>query len=380
MRGARIASVALSIAAVVACSGPNRGTIYVRAFAAGEAAESAGRFAEASARYDEAAGGANVPRDRDHARYLAARALERSGNFADAAARLREIAFASPPLEDSAEAANAIADMEISHGDDAGWSALRDVATRFPSDGVSRRALRRYVAHEDDVHGARASLDELTRLTPALDRTEIGETVAYEIALHEAALGEDARARDAFLALAARWPYPHGAFWDDALFRASVLDEKLGRIDAAVADLERMLAERESSFFTGTYERPRYEPAMVRLCALTRDALHDRPQARACFDRLYKTFTTSELRDDALWEESRLSREDGDTNGACAQLTTLAGEFPDSRYVPCAAAECPTIARPSKSGAPAECHAYIARFRLGTAGAEEPKESNAPSK
>jgi tetratricopeptide (TPR) repeat protein len=383
----RVAEIAASIACVVACSAPNRGDVYVRAFAAAEAAESAGRFADAAARYDEAGSGAKVVRDRDHARYLAARNLARSGNYADAAARLRAIALASPPLEDSAEAANAIADMEITHGDgesarsadrstsaDVGWSALLDVATRFPSDGVSRRALRRYVAHEDDAHGAQASLDELTRLTPSLDRTELGETVAYEIALHKAVLGDDAGARDAFLAVAAKWPYPHGAFWDDSLFRASVLDQKLGRIDAAIADLERMLAERESSFFTGTYERPRYEPAMVRLCALARDALHDRPRARACFDRLYTDFTTSELRDDALWEESRLSRDDGDTNGACAKLATLAHDFPDSRYVPCAAAECPSIARPSKSGSPTECHAYIARFRLGAADPEEPSK------
>jgi tetratricopeptide (TPR) repeat protein len=364
--GASIACVGVCMGALVAaCSAPNRGEVYVRAFAAGEAAESAGRFADASARYDEAAGGANVPRDRDHARYLAARALERSGNFADAATRLRAIALASPPLEDSAEAANAIADMEISRGDDAGWPALLEVATRFPSDGVSRRALRRYVAHEDDVHGARASLDELAKLTPSLDRTELGETVAYEIALHHAALGEDAAARDAFLAVATKWPYPHGAFWDDSLFRASVLDEKLGHVDAAMADLERMLAERESSFFTGTYERPRYEPAMVRLCALARDALHDRARARACFDRLYAAFTTSELRDDALWEESRLFRDDDDPNDACAKLGTLAHDFPDSRYVPCADAECPSIPHASKSGAPTECHAYIATFRLG---------------
>jgi tetratricopeptide (TPR) repeat protein len=365
MRAARLAILAASAAWTIACSAPTRGEVYVRAFAAAEAAESAGRFADASARYDEAAGGARIARDRDHARYLAARNLARSGNRADAATRLRAIALAVPRVEDSAEAANALADMEIARGDADGWAALLDVAKRYPSDGVSRRALRRYVAHEDDVHGARASLDELTGIAPSFAGTELAETMAYEIALHHAALGEDAQARDAFLALATQWPYPHGSFWDDSLFRASVLDRKLGRIEAAIADLERMLVERESSWFTGSYERPRYEPAMVRKCALLRDALHDHTRARACVHELYAEFTTSELRDDALWEESRLAREDGDTSAACATASTLVREFPDSRFVPCALAECATLSRPQKSGAPSECHAYVAKIRLG---------------
>ena len=189
--------------------------------------------------------------------------------------------------------------------------------------------------------------------------------MAYEIALHHAALGEDAQARDAFLALDEAGRTRTARSGTTALFRASVLDQKLGRIEPAIADLERMLEERESSWFTGSYERPRYEPAMVRKCALLRDALHDHTRARACFHQLYAEFTTSELRDDALWEESRLASEDGDTSAACAIASTLTREFPDSRFVPCALAECSTLSRPPKSGAPTECHAYVAKIRLG---------------
>ena len=99
--------------ACVACVGPNRGGDYVAAYAAGEAAVEAGRFAEGAARFDEAAQTAKVRRDGEHAHYLAARALASAGDRANAATRLRAIADASPPLEDSAEAANAICEMQV---------------------------------------------------------------------------------------------------------------------------------------------------------------------------------------------------------------------------------------------------------------------------
>jgi hypothetical protein len=357
-------AVALLAAPLGGCIGPDRGKDYVANYAAGEAAVGGGRFAEGASRFDDAAKGAKVRRDGEHARYLAARALASAGNHAGAALRLRAIADASPPLEDSASAAYAICEMQLASGDEAGWSGLLDVARRFPSSGVGRPALRRLIAHEDEAQGARAALDYLEHLAPTFATTDLAETMAYEIALHLAGIGEDARARDAFVTMARHWRYPHGAFWDDGLYRASVLDEKLGRYEDAAALLVEMLGERESSWLLGTYERPRYEPGMIRLCALARDRLHDRPRARACFHRVYAELTTSELRDDALWEEARLFREDGDPSSSCDRLSTLIHAFADSRYVPCAVMACPSLARPDKSGAPLQCHPYIAQMRL----------------
>ena len=379
-RRAAAAGIVFGCVSCASCAGPDRGRVYVAAYAAGEAAVGAGRFADGAARFDEAAAGAKVPRDAEHARYLAARALESAGDLAGAAKRLRTIADATPPREDSAAAAYAICEMQIARGDDEGWSRLLEVARRFPSSGVGRPALRRAIAHEDakEGGGAAAALALIEKLAPSFEGTELAETVAYETALHLASLGEDRRARDAFLAMAKKWPYPHGAFWDDALFRASVIDEKLGLYEDAAKLLIEMLGERESSWIVGSYERPRYEPAMVRLCALARDRLHDRARARACFDRLYRELTTSELRDDALWEEARLFREDGDQASACGRLALLATNFPDSRFVPCAVAECPGVKRPAPSGAPVACHAYIAKVRLGAAEGDPPPVGTSP--
>jgi len=363
------AARAAALVALVGCGTPDRGAVYSRAFAGAEAAETGQRFADAARLYDEAAAGAKIARDAAHARYLAARALERAGDRADAAERLRAIAYASPSFEDSAEAALALGEMQIAGGDRddlAGWAVMEDVARRFPSSGVARRALLLRIRHEDDRAGERAGLALVDRLTPPFRGTELEDALSYERALHLAALGYDGPARDAFLDTANRWPYPHGGYWDDSLYRASVLDEKLGRYVEAMRDLTRMLSERESSFLVGSYERPRYEPAKVRLCALYRDRLRARDKARECFHELYTDFSHSELRDDALWEESRLFLEGGDAASACARLTTLVLEFPTSRYAPCAAAECPALARAaSDAGAPPSCHPYLARSRLG---------------
>jgi TolA-binding protein len=189
----------------------------------------------------------------------------------------------------------------------------------------------------------------------------IEEDVTYERAKRLAALGRLEAARDAFIDVANRWPYPGGAYFDDSLYRASEIEEQLGRPREAIQHLERMLSFRESSSTIGTYERPRYVPAILRIAKLYEERLHDRAKARATLHRLYADFKTSTLRDDALWREAALWEKDGDKDTACSRLATLASDFPDSRYVPCAVERCPSIKRPSKSKAPKTCHAYLTR-------------------
>ena len=163
-------------------------------------------------------------------------------------------------------------------------------------------------------------------------------------------------ARDAYLACAERHPYPKGALFDDALWHASRLDEALGRPDQAIAHLRAMLAVRETSTTVGSYERPRFSPAQFRIAVLYRDALHDHVTARREFHRLYAEHPTSILRDDALWEEAKLARDDGSGGEACALAAALTRDFPASRYAPCATVLCPTAAAP-----PGRCHAYLVR-------------------
>jgi tetratricopeptide (TPR) repeat protein len=363
--------LAWSLAFVASCAQP-RGAAYDAAFAEASRAESAGRFTEAAHGYQRAAAVASRTRDRDEARWDAAEVSMRAGTFADALQRFESLA-ADGGSEHQAEAAYRVALLRIEHGDpDRGWRDMEQIPRRFPGHGVGHVAVRRLVDHADE-QGPRAGLAELRSLEHDLATTELAELVAFLSAEHVEKLGDDQSARDAYVRVADRWPYPFGAFFDDTLWRASLLDDRLGRSQAAIDDLERMVRERETTTIVGTYERAKYVPAMLRIGELYSDRLHDRAKARDAYHRLYTNFSNSTMRDDALWLEASLWREDGDSRTACARLVTLVHDFPDSRYVPCAVEQCAGLLRPADSSAPKECRPYLKRAagRRGPPGQDE---------
>lgn len=360
-------TLALTLALTLVACGSSRGAAYDRAYAEAERAESAGRLEEAVSAYDQAARAAKRPRDRDAARWSAADVLAHAGRLPDAVARLDALA-ADAASDHQAEAAYRAALLRVEHEQaERGWRDLEQLVRHFPSHGVAHVALRKLVEHADAT-SVRAGLDELKALGRDLDGTDLTQLIAYLSAVHLEQLGDDAGAYAAYLRIADRWPYPRGPFFDDVLWNASLLDEKAGRAQAAVDDLERLVAVRETTTLVGSYERARYVPSMLRIGKLYADVLHDRERARATYHRLYTDFAHSTFRDDALWKEATLWRQDGDASTACSRLSTLVHEFPDSRYVPCATASCPGVERPSKSGAPKECREYIER-----GGAERPE-------
>ena len=236
-------TVALAIG-LAACGGPSRGAAYDRAYAEAERAESAGRLLEAVAAYDRAASQARRPRDRERARWSAADVLAHAGRVEDAVARLDAMA-ADAASDHQAEAALRVALLRIGAGDAArGWRDLAQVPRRFPAHGVAHVAVRRLVEHAD-AESLRAGLDLLHGLDRDLGASELAPLVAYLTAEHLEQLGDDAAALAAYRGIADRWPYPRGAFFDDALWRASFLDEKAGDVQAAAGDLERLVAVRE---------------------------------------------------------------------------------------------------------------------------------------
>jgi tetratricopeptide (TPR) repeat protein len=362
-RGVRWGAI-LAALSWAACA-PSRDAAYDRVFARAARAESAGRLGEAADDYDRAAAGATRARDRDQARWDAVDVLLRAGRVAEAVSRLDALAEDASG-EHAALAAYRAASVRIEHGEaDRGWRDLEQVPRRYPLHGIAHVAVRRLVAHADES-GPRAALDELRALEKDVGATELGALIAFLAAERVEALGDVEAARSAYVAVADRWPYP-GSFFDDALWRASLLDEKLGLYPRAIDDLERMVAERETAMFIGTYERSKYVPAMLRIGALYRDRLHDRAKARDAFHRLYAQFAHSTARDDALWLEAALWRDDGDARASCERLATLVREFPDSRYVPCATDQPCRIPRPEKSASPKQCRAYIVRGAAATA-------------
>lgn len=361
MRAARFAGIALASALGLAACAPNRGAEYATSVAAARRAQSAGRYEEAARALATAATQARVPRDAVFARYEAALLWARAGDRARASRELRAIAAEEPPSAYAASAAFKAAAMREDTDPEAAQKERLALAARFSKHGVARVALLRAIAYEEEARGREAALALSERLTASLRGTELEQIVLYRRASLLEALGRSEAARSAFLELADAFPYPFGVHWDDALFRAAEIEARLGRPREAIALFERLLAERESAHFMGTYERPRYAPAMLRIADLNEEALNDRAAAREALHRFYKEFKTSTLRDDALFREAKLFRKDGDAAGACRVLDALVSDFPSSRYVPCASALCPEIARPKGSKAPTACRDYILR-------------------
>jgi tetratricopeptide (TPR) repeat protein len=243
----------------------------------------------------------------------------------------------------------------IAGGDtEQGYRALEAAFRDYPNSGIAPAALRQYLSWLGS--GGEGTIQTyLEGIFPLLGRTELDQHVLYEYAESVERDGRLDVARARYLALAHKYPYPHGALWDDALWHAADIDAKLGDPKAAIGHLEEILAPRETSYMSGSYERGRYAEARFKIAELYRDALGDSASARAAFERLFAEHKTSRLRDDAAWNAALLAEKAGDRAGACRDLRNLVAEIPDSRYAPCSSRLCPEVR------AKGDCHEYLMR-------------------
>lgn len=330
---------------------------YVQETEQAQAARLKGQHALAAEHYARAAELANKPRDADEARYRAADSYARAGDTARAEALYAQLAAQTTAGERRTRVDFALADLLRRTGREAeGQARLLAALHRDPNSGLARQALREHLDYVRERGGSEQALAYLNDEVRALGSSELGETIAYLRARELDQAGKDAEARDAYLACASRFPYPRGAYWDDALFRAAEKEQALGAPRQAIAHLERMLAEQESAVMTGSYERGRYAEAQQRIAEIYRDALHDDLSARRALRKVWEKHPKSRLVDDALFEEARLAHKANDEAGACAALAILLRERPDSRYAACAHLLCSSAA--TQSG---DCHDYIKR-------------------
>ncbi|GAC1300946.1 MAG: hypothetical protein NVSMB1_26950 [Polyangiales bacterium] len=309
------------------------GTPFLRAYSAGDRAYSAGRFDDADLAYRDASKVAERPRDREESLYAAADSEFRAGHIDEALRTFDQLSMAEPRGERSIRASYRAARIRIAAGDEAvGYRALQRILELAPEHGVSHRALMLVTAHIEATGGAEAALSWEASFLPRVADTRLGEEITYDMALRRESTGDLAGALRGFLACADRYRYPTGALFDDALFHASVLHERLGDAQGAVTDLERMLSVHETSLMNGSYDRPRMPPAQLRIGELQHRLLHDHAKARESFHRLSKEFPHSVLRAKSLFLEAEIARDDGDTKSACALASNLVDDFADSRY------------------------------------------------
>jgi tetratricopeptide (TPR) repeat protein len=344
-----------AVAAAGCASGASAG--FLRAKGLGDRAFSSGRYEEAARAYEESAASASQPRDRAEGLYLEASAYARARSWDRAREVFARLIAEMPKSERAERAAFDLADVEIDAGNaDRGYELLLAAVTKHPNNGLAGKALGYWLDRYEQTGGD--ALKWLGDAEARFSTTELDEMVLYLRAGRLEAASRFEAARDAYVACADRHPYPHGTLFDDTLWHASLLDEKLGQPDRAILHLRSMLAVREPSNFAGSYERPRFSAAQFRIAVLYRDKLGDREAARREFHQLYSAFETSTLRDDALWEEAKLTKADGDSERACALVATLAKDFKTSRYVPCAPSLC---AKAPLSSTKSPCHAYLLR-------------------
>lgn len=348
----------LFVGLIVAACAPTLPRSFTEARAAAERAYAAGRYDEAAEHWKAAEQAADRKRDQTEARYRRAAALRRAGRHEEAQALLGELGRTRPKSSRAARAAFEHADIEIEHGDaERGFAELEQAIRKYPRSGLALGALGRLARHREDRAGADAALALLAEVARSGGSAELREQALYDRSRLLEKLGRDAEALAAYLDTASRYPYPRGALWDDALWAASLLEEKLGQPGRAIDHLERMLREKEpSSLNQGSYERPRYAAARFRVAELYRDRIGDKPRAVKEFRRVWDEHPTSLLRDDALWQAARLERELGHADGACKLLEKLVRDAPDSRFSRCANVLCPSLT-PAKG----DCHAYVVR-------------------
>lgn len=329
---------------------------YTRETEQAALAQRRGDHLRAARHYEQAARGAEKPRDADEARYLAADSYTRAGAVDRASPLLRELA--RRPGERQARAAFALAELRRQTGDEqAGQAELAQAIRSHPDSGVARTALAEHLRYLRQQGGANAVLAYLERELQALGASELAETLQYSWARELDETGQTERARDAYLASAARYPYPGGAYWDDALYRAAQKELQLGAPQAALKHLARLLLEQESASLNGSYQRSRYAEAQLLVAEIYRDKLGDPGRARRELRKVWQNHPKSRLADDALFQEALVGRASRDVEATCAPLRILVSQLPESRYAPCAHLLCDAL--PASAGR--DCRDYIKR-------------------
>lgn len=334
-------------------------TPFLNERAAAERHYANGRYEEAAAAWRKVAKAAEHRDDRAEALYRAAAAHQRAGDSEAARAGYHEVLDLAPEGARAARAAFELAWLDIESGaTERGEQALLSVTLRYQDSALAGRAFAGLVNRLEERGGPQAALALIDRVRPKIQHPELAEQVRYAEGRLLRTTGQEERARRAFLELARDFPYPQGAYWEDALWHAADIERSQGNPKAALSHLERMLREVEPALLQGSYTRPRYAEAQYRIAEIYRDDLAQPERARREFRRVFDEYPTSLLRDDALWQEALIGRASHHSNASCDPLTKLVTQLPDSRYAPCAALLCASVPRATPER---NCRGYIRR-------------------
>lgn len=319
--------------ALSACAGAP--DAYTAAIERSRTAERAGNYPEAARALEEAAERAPSSRDRDEMLYRKAFLHRKMEEPAQAGAALEAYARKFPRSE---RAPRALLDAgrayERANRAQAARRAYDEIIERYPRSGGALTAAERWVALS-----AAPAPDAWRALLERVSDPELEEGARYRLArsLEES---DPAREIQEYEALVRRFPLPRGVYADEALYRAALLRRALGDPEGALITLEILLEARSSSFFFGSYERSSFAAARLLEGEILRDDLRRPEEALVRFERLFSEHPTSRLRDDALFQKAWTLFFMGRGDDACATLTRLEDELPDSSFARCGALFC----------------------------------------
>lgn len=332
-----LAATLLGAALGGACA-PSLPAPYVMRVTQAKAAYSEGHHRAAAHHWEAAALEAPNENHRAEARYRQATSLLRAGDLV--AARKLFIELASRPSPRQARAAFDLAYLMVNSEEaEAGHRLLESLVVKYPNAGNARRALQVLLAHKRNTLGPDTELEWLKKLSKQVSGSELEQTVLFIQATRLQESHSDEAALRAYQDLALRFPYPAGAYWDEAILKAARIEVHLGRPKAALQRLSLMLREREAPVLVGSYER-RFAEAHYLIAEIYQNQLGDWIRARREFRVVATKYSTSLLRDDALWQAILLSQKHGDQNAACDDARQLASSLPESRFAGCSAHFC----------------------------------------
>lgn len=313
----------------VGCYAPTlskpRGKTHLDALADAERHQHHGRLAQAADAYGRAAEAAERRVDRDEARYRESRARARMGDYLGAIAICDELG-ASPTVArrtlrarfDAARYRLTLGEIERAEHD------LRALIVAEPESAAARSALRVLVRSQVDANDDKdQALGFLRNLRRDVAQSTLGEILMNLEGALLIELDRKAEARAVLERQVAYYPYPGGRRWDDALWQLADLALEEAEPRAAIAYLKQMIAVHERSLIVGSYTRPLFSKAALRIARIYRDELADAEAAMDAYAALRSEFPRSLVRDDALLEEAELRIARGQRARGCDLLAEL---------------------------------------------------------
>lgn len=302
-----------------------RGKEYLDALAEASTAQHHGRLQEAADAYQRAADTAERRVDKDEALYRESRTLARMGNYADAIAICDQLGAETAVARRTLRARLDAARYRLLTGE--AEKADADLLTLIidePESAAARSALRMLlVRHVDEVESKEEGLTYIRELRTDVKASSLGEPLMSAEAQQLLQMGKKEEAKLVLERQVARYPYPEGSRWDDALWQLADLALDSENPKAAIGYLKTMVDKHEYSIIIGSYTRPLMSKAALRIARIYRDDLRDNDAAIDAYEDVRSEFPRSIVIDDSLAEEAELRLAQGDRDRGCDLLREL---------------------------------------------------------